>query len=203
MRWRRRSTRWAAASTSRSSAHGFCSGNIWRASAIWRRRAGIGSTRRVGGGNTRAARQPARGRRRGSHGGAVVGGRRARPAPRGSPFTARRKRRSTCLYRASARGSGRAASASATLKLGPVDTPMTASHGGGARLFARANQVAADIVTAMDIVRAAASSPGSGAQIVAVVRRLPERLIQRLPALSGRWPSCRAAGAVCNYCLFR
>ena len=72
-----------------------------------------------------------------------------------------------------------------TLKLGPVDTPMTATHE-KTRLFARADQVAADIVAAVDAGRAEAYVPWFWRPIMAVVRRLPERLFQRVPALSGR-----------------
>jgi short-subunit dehydrogenase len=72
-----------------------------------------------------------------------------------------------------------------TLKLGPVDTPMTATHE-KTRLFARAGQVADDIVAAVDAGRAEAYVPWFWRPIMAVVRRLPERVLQRLPALSGR-----------------
>ena len=48
-----------------------------------------------------------------------------------------------------------------TLKLGPVDTPMTATHP-KTRLFARADAVAAGIVAAIDAGRAEAYVPGSG-----------------------------------------
>ena len=72
-----------------------------------------------------------------------------------------------------------------TLKLGPVDTPMTVSHE-KTRLFARADQVAGDIVAAIDAGRAEAYVPWFWRPIMAVVRRLPERLLQRVPALSGR-----------------
>jgi len=72
-----------------------------------------------------------------------------------------------------------------TLKLGPVDTPMTATHAKN-RLFARADAVAAGIVAAIDAGRAEAYVPWFWRAIMAVVRNLPERLLQRLPALSGR-----------------
>jgi short-subunit dehydrogenase len=72
-----------------------------------------------------------------------------------------------------------------TMKLGPVDTPMTTTHE-KTRLFARADQVAADIVAAVDAGRAEAYVPWFWRPIMAVVRRLPERLFQRVPALSGR-----------------
>jgi short-subunit dehydrogenase len=72
-----------------------------------------------------------------------------------------------------------------TLKLGPVDTPMTATHQKN-RLFARADEVAAGIVAAIDAGRAEAYVPWFWRPIMAVVRHLPERVLQRLPALSGR-----------------
>jgi short-subunit dehydrogenase len=72
-----------------------------------------------------------------------------------------------------------------TLKLGPVDTPMTATHEKNL-LFARADRVAADIVAAIDTGRAEAYVPWFWRWIMAVVRMLPERVLQRLPALSGR-----------------
>ncbi len=72
-----------------------------------------------------------------------------------------------------------------TLKLGPVDTPMTATHEKN-RLFARADEVAAGIVAAIDAGRAEAYVPWFWRPIMAVVRHLPERVLQRLPALSGR-----------------
>ena len=72
-----------------------------------------------------------------------------------------------------------------TLKLGPVDTPMTATHE-KTRLFARADQVAAGVIAAIDAGRAEAYVPWFWRPIMAVVRRLPERVLQRVPALSGR-----------------
>jgi short-subunit dehydrogenase len=72
-----------------------------------------------------------------------------------------------------------------TLKLGPVDTPMTASHH-KTPLFARAEDVAAGIVAAIDAGRAEVYVPWFWRPIMAVVRRLPERMLQRLPMLAGR-----------------
>jgi decaprenylphospho-beta-D-erythro-pentofuranosid-2-ulose 2-reductase len=72
-----------------------------------------------------------------------------------------------------------------TLKLGPVDTPMTATHV-KTPLFARADTVAAGIVAAIDAGRAEAYVPWFWRYIMAVVRNLPEAVLQRLPALSGR-----------------
>jgi len=72
-----------------------------------------------------------------------------------------------------------------TLKLGPVDTPMTATHDKNL-LFARADAVAAGVVAAIDAGRAEAYVPWFWRPIMAVVRNLPEAVLQRLPALSGR-----------------
>jgi short-subunit dehydrogenase len=72
-----------------------------------------------------------------------------------------------------------------TLKLGPVDTPMTATHE-KTMLFARADRVAADIVAAIDAGRAEAYVPWYWRSIMAIVRNMPERAMQRLRALSGR-----------------
>jgi len=72
-----------------------------------------------------------------------------------------------------------------TLKLGPVDTPMTATHE-KTMLFARADRVAADIVAAIDAGRAEAYVPWYWRFIMAIVRNMPERATQRLRALSGR-----------------
>jgi len=72
-----------------------------------------------------------------------------------------------------------------TLKLGPVDTPMTATHA-KTLLFASADRVAGDIVGVIDAGVAEAYVPWFWRPIMAVVRNLPERLLQRLPALSGR-----------------
>lgn len=72
-----------------------------------------------------------------------------------------------------------------TLKLGPVDTPMTATHTKNL-LFARADTVAAGVVAAIDASRAEVYVPWYWRLIMAVVRNLPERVLQRLQALSGR-----------------
>jgi short-subunit dehydrogenase len=71
------------------------------------------------------------------------------------------------------------------LKLGPVDTPMTATHTKNA-LFARADTVAAAIVGAIDAGRAEAYVPWFWRYIMAVVRNMPEAALQRVGALSGR-----------------
>lgn len=72
-----------------------------------------------------------------------------------------------------------------TLKLGPVDTPMTEGHPKHA-LFGRAPEVAGDIVRAMDRGAAVAYAPRVWGAIMAVVRATPERVFQRVSFLSGR-----------------
>lgn len=72
-----------------------------------------------------------------------------------------------------------------TLKLGPVDTPMTVGHAKHA-LFGTAPGVARDIVRAMDRGVAVAYAPRVWGAIMAVVRATPERVVQRLGFLSGR-----------------
>lgn len=72
-----------------------------------------------------------------------------------------------------------------TLKLGPVDTPMTKSHQKN-MLFARSPDVAREIVDAIRKGRAEAYVPGFWRPLMFVVRTLPEGLFQRVGALSGR-----------------
>ncbi len=72
-----------------------------------------------------------------------------------------------------------------TLKLGPVDTPMTRSHEKNV-LFGDPVKVARGIVRAMDAGVAEAYVPSFWGAIMPVVKNTPERLIQRLPFLSGR-----------------
>jgi short-subunit dehydrogenase len=72
-----------------------------------------------------------------------------------------------------------------TLKLGPVDSPMTASHEKNV-LFAKPDEVARDIVAAMDARRAEVFVPRRWAAIMPIVRNTPEVLFQRVKALSGR-----------------
>ena len=72
-----------------------------------------------------------------------------------------------------------------TLKLGPVDTPMTESHAKNA-LFAKPDEVARDIVHAMDHRRAEVFVPRRWAAIMPIVRNTPEALFQKLRFLSGR-----------------
>ena len=72
-----------------------------------------------------------------------------------------------------------------TLKLGPVDTPMTVSHPKTA-LFAQPARVAASIVHALDAGAAEAYVPSFWGAIMPIVRNTPERVFQLLPFLSGR-----------------
>lgn len=72
-----------------------------------------------------------------------------------------------------------------TLKLGPVDTPMTTSHEKNA-LFVGAGKAAAGIVAALDAGVAEAYVPSFWGAIMPIVRSTPERLFQRLSFLSGR-----------------
>lgn len=73
-----------------------------------------------------------------------------------------------------------------TIKLGPVDTPMTADHPKNA-LFATPHAVARDIVAHLDRGRGGAVYlPWFWAPIMGVVRRLPEPLFQRLGFLADR-----------------
>ena len=72
-----------------------------------------------------------------------------------------------------------------TLKLGPVDTPMTVGHEKN-RLFAQPAAVAEDIVRAMDARKSEAFVPRVWAAIMPVVRLTPEALFQKLRFLSGR-----------------
>jgi short-subunit dehydrogenase len=72
-----------------------------------------------------------------------------------------------------------------TLKLGPVDTPMTATHD-KTPLFGKPAGVARGIVAALDAGAAEAYVPRFWAAIMPIVRRTPERLFQALPFLSGR-----------------
>jgi short-subunit dehydrogenase len=70
-------------------------------------------------------------------------------------------------------------------KLGPVDTPMTASHRKNL-LFARPAAVARQIVAAMDARAGEVFLPRRWAAIMPIVRHTPEALFQRLSFLSGR-----------------
>jgi short-subunit dehydrogenase len=72
-----------------------------------------------------------------------------------------------------------------TLKLGPVDSPMTAGHKKHA-LFGKPPAVARSIVSAMDAGDAEVYVPSFWAAIMPIVRNTPERVFQRLSFLSGR-----------------
>jgi decaprenylphospho-beta-D-erythro-pentofuranosid-2-ulose 2-reductase len=72
-----------------------------------------------------------------------------------------------------------------TLKLGPVDTPMTRDHPKNV-LFGKPEAVARDIVRAMDRGVAEAYVPSIWGFIMPIVKNTPERLFQRLSFLSGR-----------------
>jgi short-subunit dehydrogenase len=72
-----------------------------------------------------------------------------------------------------------------TLKLGPVDTPMTRDHAKHP-LFGKPARVAAGIVAAMDAGAAEVYVPGFWRLVMPVVRNMPEALIQKLAFLSGR-----------------
>ncbi len=72
-----------------------------------------------------------------------------------------------------------------TLKLGPVDTPMTRDHNKHF-LFGKVPGVARDIVHAIDARKAEVYSPFIWRFIMFGVRLTPEWVIQRLAFLSGR-----------------
>jgi len=72
-----------------------------------------------------------------------------------------------------------------TLKLGPVDSPMTVSHEKHA-LFGKPKSVARDILRALDARVPEAYIPSFWGLIMPVVRNTPEWLFQQLPFLSGR-----------------
>jgi decaprenylphospho-beta-D-erythro-pentofuranosid-2-ulose 2-reductase len=72
-----------------------------------------------------------------------------------------------------------------TIKLGPVDTPMTVGHRKHL-LFGRADRVAADVVRAIDSGLGVAYVPWFWGVIMPIVRALPEPVMQRLSFLSGR-----------------
>lgn len=72
-----------------------------------------------------------------------------------------------------------------TIKLGPVDTPMTVGHPRNA-LFITSPQAAAAILRAIERGKAEAYVPAYWAPIMAAVRVMPERIFQRLTFLSGR-----------------
>lgn len=72
-----------------------------------------------------------------------------------------------------------------TLKLGPVDTPMTATHRKNA-LFATRERVARDIDRAVARRKAEVFVPWFWRPILFIVRHAPEPIFQRLRFLSGR-----------------
>jgi decaprenylphospho-beta-D-erythro-pentofuranosid-2-ulose 2-reductase len=72
-----------------------------------------------------------------------------------------------------------------TLKLGPVDSPMTVDHGKHA-LFGQPKPVADGIVRAIDARASEAYVPSFWRAIMPIVKHTPERLFQRLAFLSGR-----------------
>lgn len=72
-----------------------------------------------------------------------------------------------------------------TIKLGPVDTPMTRDHEKHA-LFGKAEAVARDIVHALDARVPEAYVPFFWRGIMPIVKNTPEWLFQRLSFLSGR-----------------
>jgi short-subunit dehydrogenase len=72
-----------------------------------------------------------------------------------------------------------------TLKLGPVDTPMTREHRKHA-LFGKPAPVARAIVKAIDAGKPEVYIPSFWGVIMPIVKHAPERLFQALPFLSGR-----------------
>jgi decaprenylphospho-beta-D-erythro-pentofuranosid-2-ulose 2-reductase len=72
-----------------------------------------------------------------------------------------------------------------TLKLGPVDTPMTEAHPKTA-LFAQPHRVASSIVRALEAGTPEAYVPSFWGVIMPLVKNTPERMFQLLPFLSGR-----------------
>jgi len=72
-----------------------------------------------------------------------------------------------------------------TLKLGPVDTPMTRDHKKHL-LFGKPQSVARSILHALDTEVPEAYVPSFWRATMPIVRNTPEWLFQRLPFLSGR-----------------
>ncbi|HXS18863.1 MAG TPA: SDR family NAD(P)-dependent oxidoreductase [Polyangiaceae bacterium] len=72
-----------------------------------------------------------------------------------------------------------------TIKLGPVDTPMSASHEKNA-LFISSEEAARQIERAITKKRAEVYVPRRFSLVMRVVRALPEPIFQRIPSLSGR-----------------
>lgn len=72
-----------------------------------------------------------------------------------------------------------------TIKLGPVDTPMTRDHEKHA-LFGKPKGVAPAILHALDAQTPEAYVPAFWAGVMPIVKNTPEWLFQRIPFLSGR-----------------
>jgi decaprenylphospho-beta-D-erythro-pentofuranosid-2-ulose 2-reductase len=72
-----------------------------------------------------------------------------------------------------------------TIKLGPVDSPMTVGHDKNA-LFVQPKVAAKGIIAAIEARAEEAYVPKVWSAIMPVVRNLPEPIIQRLKFLSGR-----------------
>lgn len=72
-----------------------------------------------------------------------------------------------------------------SVKLGPVDTPMTVDHEKN-RLFATSADAAAQIIAAMDAGASEPYVPWFWRPIMGVVKALPEPLFQRVKSFSGR-----------------
>lgn len=72
-----------------------------------------------------------------------------------------------------------------TLKLGPVDTPMTHDHDKTA-VFGKPEPVARGIVKALDARASEVYVPSFWGVIMPLVKNTPERLFQKLPFLAGR-----------------
>ena len=72
-----------------------------------------------------------------------------------------------------------------TLKLGPVDSPMTHGHTKH-MLFGKPPGVARSIVRAIDAGRPEAYIPAVWGAIIPIVKRVPEAIFQKLAFLSGR-----------------
>ena len=72
-----------------------------------------------------------------------------------------------------------------TLKLGPVDSPMTHGHTKH-MLFGKPPAVARSIVRAIDAGRPEAYIPAVWGAIIPIVKRVPEAIFQKLAFLSGR-----------------
>lgn len=72
-----------------------------------------------------------------------------------------------------------------TIKLGPVETPMTADHK-KTFVFSTSSAAAKKIIRAIEKRRSIAFVPGYFRLIMAVVTRLPEPIFQKMSVFSGR-----------------